>query len=47
MSKDKNKNQTTQKIGRDSGTGQFKSVKDAQRDKQGSTVETIKRDKKK
>ena len=31
------------KIGRDAGTGQFKPVKDAQRDKQGSIVETIKK----
>jgi hypothetical protein len=31
----------TRKIGRDAGTGQFKPVKDAQRDKQGSVVETI------
>lgn len=30
------------KIGRDAGSGQFKPVKDAQRDKQGSVVETIK-----
>ncbi len=32
----------TRKIGRDAGTGQFKSIKDAQRDKKGSIVETIK-----
>jgi hypothetical protein len=32
----------TRKIGRDAGTGHFKPVKDAQRDKQGSVVETIK-----
>lgn len=32
----------TKQIGRDAGTGQFKPVKDAQRDKQGSVVETIK-----
>jgi hypothetical protein len=32
----------TRKIGRDAGTGQFKPVKDAQKDKQGSVVETIK-----
>lgn len=32
----------TRKIGRDAGTGQFKPVKEAQRDKQGSIVETIK-----
>jgi hypothetical protein len=30
------------KIGRDAGTGQFKPVKEAQRDKRGSVVETIK-----
>ena len=30
------------KIGRNSGTGQFKPVKEAQEDKEGSTVETIK-----
>lgn len=30
------------KVGRDAGTGKFKSVKDAQKDKQGSVVETIK-----
>lgn len=30
------------KIGRDAGTGKFKSVKAAQKDKQGSVVETIK-----
>lgn len=29
------------KIGRDAGTGKFKSVKAAQKDKQGSVVETI------
>lgn len=32
----------TRKIGRDAGTGQFKPVKDAERDKKGSVVETIK-----
>ncbi len=32
----------TKKIGRDAGTGKFKSVKDAQKDKKGSIVETIK-----
>ena len=32
----------TRKIGRDAGTGQFKPVKDARRDKGGSVVETIK-----
>jgi ribosomal protein L19E len=32
----------TKKIGRDAGTGKFKPVKEAQRDKQGSVVETIK-----
>lgn len=31
------------KIGRDAGTGEFKSVEDARRDKQGSVVETIRR----
>ncbi|MGO4837505.1 hypothetical protein AB4144_35190 [Rhizobiaceae sp. 2RAB30] len=31
----------TFKIGRDSGTGQFKPVKDAQADKRGSTVERM------
>jgi hypothetical protein len=36
----------TQKIGRDSGTGRFKPVKDAQADKKGSTVDTIKHPKK-
>jgi hypothetical protein len=30
------------KIGRDAGTGKFKPVKEAQKDKQGSVVETIK-----
>ena len=30
------------KIGRDAGTGKFKPVKDAERDKKGSVVETIK-----
>lgn len=33
----------TRKIGRDAGTGQFKPVREAQRDKQGSVVETIKK----
>jgi len=33
---------TTKKIGRDAGTGQFKPVKEAQKDKKGSVVETIK-----
>jgi len=32
----------TRKIGRDAGTGLFKPVKDAQKDKKGSVVETIK-----
>jgi hypothetical protein len=32
----------TRKIGRDAGTGLFKSIKDAQKDKKGSIVETIK-----
>ena len=32
----------TRKIGRDAGTGQFKPVQEAQRDKKGSVVETIK-----
>lgn len=32
----------TRKIGRDAGTGQFKPVKEAQKDKKGSIVETIK-----
>ncbi len=31
------------KIGRDAGTGKFKTVKQAQADKNGSVVETIKR----
>lgn len=31
------------KIGRDAGTGKFKTVKKAQADKKGSVVETIKR----
>jgi hypothetical protein len=31
------------KVGRDAGTGQFKPVKDAQKDKQGSIVETMKK----
>lgn len=31
----------TRKIGRDAQTGKFKPVKDAQRDKEGSIVETI------
>lgn len=33
---------TTRKVGRDAGSGQFKPVKEAQRDKSGSVVETIK-----
>lgn len=33
---------STRKIGRDAGTGQFKPVKEAQKDKKGSVVETIK-----
>jgi hypothetical protein len=32
----------TRKIGRAAGSGQFKPVKEAQRDKKGSVVETIK-----
>lgn len=32
----------TRKIGRDAGTGKFKTVKSAQKDKKGSVVETIK-----
>lgn len=32
----------TRKIGRDAETGKFKPVKDAQKDKKGSIVETIK-----
>jgi len=32
----------TKKIGRDAETGQFKPVKEAQKDKKGSVVETIK-----
>ena len=32
----------TRKIGRDAGTGQFKPVKEALKDKKGSIVETIK-----
>lgn len=32
----------TRKIGRDAGTGQFKPVKEAQKDKKGSVVETMK-----
>jgi hypothetical protein len=32
----------TRKIGRDAGTGKFKPVREAQRDKPGSVVETIK-----
>ncbi len=32
----------TRKIGRDAETGKFKPVKDAERDKKGSVVETIK-----
>lgn len=37
----------TRKVGRDAGTGKFKPVKDAQKDKKGSVVETIKTPKKK
>lgn len=33
---------STKKIGRDAETGKFKPVKDAQKDKKGSVVETIK-----
>ena len=33
---------TTKKIGRDAGSGQIKPVKEAQKDKKGSVVETIK-----
>ena len=33
---------TTRKIGRDAESGKFKPVKDAQKDKKGSIVETIK-----
>jgi hypothetical protein len=33
----------TKKIGRDAETGLFKSVKDAEKDKKGSVVETIKK----
>jgi hypothetical protein len=32
----------TRKVGRDAATGQFKPVKEAQKDKQGSVVETVK-----
>ena len=32
----------TRKIGRDAGTGKFKPVKQAEKDKKGSVVETIK-----
>jgi len=32
----------TRKIGRDAGTGQFKPVKDAEKDKKGSIVQTFK-----
>jgi hypothetical protein len=32
----------TRKIGRDAETGQFKPVKEAQKDKKGSVVETMK-----
>lgn len=34
---------TTFKVGRDAGTGEFKPVDAARRDKQGSVVETITR----
>jgi len=37
---------STRKIGRDAGTGQFKPVAEAQADKEGSVVETIKTTKK-
>ena len=33
---------STKKIGRDAETGKFKPVKEAQKDKKGSVVETIK-----
>lgn len=33
---------STSKKGRDAGTGLFKPVKEAQRDKEGSIVETVK-----
>ncbi|WP_374374543.1 hypothetical protein [Dongia sp.] len=33
---------STRKIGRDAGTGQFIPVKEAQRDREGAVVETIK-----
>lgn len=36
-------NDTTFKIGRDAGTGHFKSVPAARLDRQGSVVETIRR----
>jgi hypothetical protein len=36
----------TRRIGRDAGTGRFKPVKEAQKDKKGSVVETIKTAKK-
>ena len=35
----------TTKIGRDAGTGKIKPVKQAEKDKEGSVVETIKRKK--
>lgn len=37
----------TKKIGRDAETGKFKTVKEAQKDKKGSVVETISVPKKK
>jgi hypothetical protein len=37
------KKNTTFKIGRDAGTGEFKPVSDARRDKEASVVETITR----
>ena len=37
------KKETTFKVGRDAGTGEFKTVREAQRDKEGSIVETIHR----
>ncbi|HWV80641.1 MAG TPA: hypothetical protein VNZ50_04385 [Hyphomicrobiaceae bacterium] len=33
----------TREVGRDAGTGKFKPVEDARRDKEGSVVERIKR----
>lgn len=40
MAKGKNP-PTTRLMGRDAGSGQFKSVKDARRDKDGSVVERL------